>query len=92
MLVDEDEDTIRHACVNLARQHLKITDASVFVFDFSSCQRQANKEHAGIIIKFKDVQQRNNWLQIAKFLKNHTDKISIASYLPPDMSVSRPLR
>ena len=49
---DEDEDTTRQACVNLAKQHLKITDASVF--DFSSCHRLANKENAGIIIRFKD--------------------------------------
>ena len=84
---DEDEDTTRQACVNLAKQHLKITDASVF--DLSSCHRLAKKENAGIMIRFKDLQQRNNWLQNAKFLKNHTDKISIAPDLPP---VLRPLK
>ena len=84
---DEDEDTTRQACVSLAKQHLKITDASVF--DFSLCHRLANKENAGIIIRFKDLQQRNNWLQNAKFLKSHTGKISIAPDLPP---VLRPLK
>ena len=52
------------------------------MFDFSSCNRLANKENAGIIIRFKDLQQRNNWLQNAKFLKNHANNISIA----PDLS------
>ena len=56
---NEDEDTSQQACVNLAKQHLKITDASVF--DFSSCHSLANKENAGIMIRFKDLQQRNNW-------------------------------
>ena len=84
---DEDEDTTRQACVRLAKEHLKITDASVF--DFSSCHRLANKENTGIIIRFKDLQQRNTWLQNAKFLKNHANNISIAPDLPP---VLRPLK
>ena len=66
---------------------MKITDASVF--DFSSCQRLANNENAGIMIRFKDLQQRNNWLQNAKCLKNHAINISFAPDFPP---VLRPLK
>ena len=73
--------------LRMAKQHLKITDASVF--DFSSCHRLANKENAGLIIRFKDLQQRNNWLQNAKFLRNHTGKINVAPDLP---QVLRPLK
>ena len=73
--------------LRMAKQHLKITDASVF--DFSSCHRLANKENAGLLIRFKDLQQRNNWLQNSKFLRNHTDKINVAPDLP---QVLRPLK
>ena len=51
--------------------------------------RLANKDNAGVIIRFKDLQQRNQWLQNAKHLKSHKDNMSIAPDLPP---VLRPLK
>ena len=84
---DEDESVTREACVKLAKEHLQIDDASVY--DFAACHRLAKKENAGIIIGFKDLQQRNIWLQNRKHLKTHEDKISIAPDLPP---VLRPLK
>ena len=83
----EDESVTREACVKLAKEHLQIDDASVYVF--AACHRRAKKENAGIIMRFKDLQQRNIWLQNAKHLKTHEDKISIAPDLPP---VLRPLK
>ena len=84
---NEDEDVTRKACVKLAKEHLSISDASEF--DFAACHRLANKDNAGVIIRFKDLQQRNQWLQNAKHLKSHKDNISIAPDLPP---VLRPLK
>ena len=84
---DEDETDTRRACVDLAKSHMGIPDASAF--DFSACHRLSRKENAGIIVRFKDLQQRNEWLANAKSLKSHTDKVSIAADLPP---VLRPLK
>ena len=85
--VDEDEADTRRACVNLAKSHLGIPEASEF--DFSACHRLSKKENAGIILRFKDLQQRNGWLINAKSLKSHTDNVSISADLPP---VRRPLK
>ena len=84
---DEDEATTRHACADLARSHLKITDATGD--DFSACHRLNRKKEVGIIIRFKDLSRRNRWLDEAKNLRTHPDKISISPALPP---VIRPLK
>ena len=84
---DEDETDTRQAFVDLAKSHMGISHASAF--DFSACQRLSRKENAGIIVCFKDLQQRNEWFGNAKSLKSHTDKVSIAIYLPPML---RPLK
>ena len=81
---DEDEDTTRQVCVNLAKQHLKITDASVF--DFSSCHRLANKENSGIIIRFKDFATSITAVDTKNCLKSA--KIS----QPPKKKIIRNLR
>ena len=77
-LAHEDEADTRRACVNLA--HLGIPDASEF--DFSACRRLSKKENAGIIVWFKDLQQRNECLINTKTLKSLTDNISISADLP----------
>ena len=51
--------------------------------DFSACHRFSQKQNAGIIVRFKDLNQRNLWLEGAKNLKSHTDKISISPDMPP---------
>ena len=84
---DEDEATTRQACADLARSHLKITDATGD--NFSACHRLNRKKDAGIIIRFKDLSRRNRRLDEAKNLRTHPDKISISPDLPP---VIRPLK
>ena len=84
---EEKESDTREACVSLARSHLQLPNAAVT--DFSACHRLSTKANAGIILRFRDLQQRNQWLDNAKNLKNHQDKISISPDLPP---VLRPLK
>ena len=84
---EEKECDTREACVTLAKDHLRIPTAAVT--DFSACHRLSTKANAGIILRFRDLQQRNHWLENAKNLKNHQDRISISPDLPP---VLRPLK
>ena len=80
---EEDEDDTRAACVNLAQQHLGITDAATT--DFSSCHRLSRQANSGIIIRFKDLHARNKWLSNAKKLKTHKESVSITPDLPPTL-------
>ena len=84
---DEDEDDTRAACVALARDHLQIDSASDT--DLAACHRLGKRADSGIIVRFKDLKQRNAWLSGAKNLKKHPDKISVSQDLPP---VLRPLK
>ena len=47
------------------------------------CHRLARKEDAGIILRFRDLSRRNEWLFGAKNLKGHSDAISISPDVPP---------
>ena len=76
----DDVDT-RNACVQLARDHLGIPDADPN--DLAACHRLARKEDAGIILRFRDLSRRNEWLFGAKNLKGHSDAISIIPDVPP---------
>ena len=84
---DEDDVDTRRACVRLARQHLDIEDAAEA--DFAACHRLSGKKDAGIILRFRDLSQRNKWLLGARKLKHLQDNISICPDLPP---VLRPLK
>ena len=86
-LDEEKECDTLEACVTLAKDHLQIPNAAVT--DFSACDRLSTKANAGIILWFRDLQQRNQWLENAKNLKNHQDRIGISPDLPP---VLRPLK
>ena len=77
----ETEGDTRSSCVALARQHLSVANATEA--DFSACHRLNKREDAGIIIRFKCLNQRNLWLKRVKNLKSHTDKISISPDIPP---------
>ena len=83
----EDDVDTRNACVRLARNHLGIPDADAS--DLAACHRLARKEDAGIILRFRDLSARNEWLSGAKNLKGHSDAISISPDVPP---VLRPIR
>ena len=83
----EHEDVTREACVKLAREHLGVADAKAD--DLAACHRLKQEANAGIIMRFRDLRDRNRWLVGAKKLKNHDAKISISPDLPP---LLRPLR
>ena len=84
---DEHEDDTRDACIDLAKTHLDVKDAKAS--DLAACHRLGKKAGSGIIVRFRDLRQRNQWLMGAKNLRNHTDNISLSSDLPP---VLRPLK
>ena len=70
----------------MAKSHLGLRGA--LKFDFSACHRLSQKENTGIIVQFKDLQQRSERLIYAKYLRSHTNNVSIVD-LP---SVLRPLK
>ena len=51
--------------------------------DLAACHRLSKRADSGIIVRFKDLKQRNAWLSGAKNLKKHPDKISVSQDLPP---------
>ena len=77
----EDDVDTRNACVQLARDHLGIPDADPN--NLAACHRLARKEDTRIILRFRDLSRRNEWLFGAKNLKGHSDTISISPDLPP---------
>ena len=84
---DEHEDDTRDACIDLAKTHLDVKDAKAS--DLAACHRLGKKAGSGIIVRFPDLRQRNQWLMGAKNLRNHMDNISLIPDLPP---VLRPLK
>ena len=84
---DEDDADTHRACVQLARQHMDIEDATVS--DFAACHRLSRKKDTGIIMRFRDLSQRNKWLLGARKLKHLESNISVCPDLPP---VLRPLK
>ena len=83
----EDEGDTRRTCVEFAKKHLGVGDASEQ--DFAACHRLNQRSDAGIIARFVDLQQRDQWLLGARGLKNSDMRVSISPDLPP---VVRPLK
>ena len=83
----EDETVTRSLCVDLAKQHLGVSDAAGS--DLAACHRLNKSTGSGIILRFRDLSQRNEWMTGAKGLRNHADRISVSPDLPP---VLRPLK
>ena len=83
----EDEKVTRSLCVDLAKQHLGVSDAAGS--DLAACHRLNKSAGSGVILRFRDLSQRNEWLTGAKGLRNHADRISVSPDLPP---VLRPLK
>lgn len=77
----EPEDATRRACVNLAQEHLGVTNAKDD--DLAACHRLKQEANAGVIIRFRDLQDRNRWLDGARNLKGGGLRISIGPDLPP---------
>ena len=76
----EDEGDTRRACIDFEKAHLGLTDASER--DFAACHRLNQRHDAGIIARFTDLQQRDQWLLGARSLKNSDRRISISPDLP----------
>ena len=75
----EDEATTRQTCKDFAKHVLKVDDADATLF--SACHRLSQKPNAGIIIRFVDLAQRDQWLTGTKQLKNHSKKYrSVLTY------------
>ena len=51
--------------------------------DFAACHRLSRSADAGIVMRFRDLGIRNQWLDNAKKLKGYADTISIGPDLPP---------
>ena len=79
----ENENVTRRSCIKLAREKLGITEAKED--DFSACHRLKQGPNAGIIIRFRDLRDRNMWLDSAKRLKDSQMKISLSPDLPPKL-------
>ena len=73
---DKDETDTRRACVDLAKSHMGIPDASAF--DYSACHRLSRKENVGIIDRSKDLQQLKEWLANVNSLKSKS--VSLQTY------------
>ena len=87
----ESEDVTRAACVDYARNALKVTGASDA--RIAACHRLSKKKDAGIIVRFCDLAERDRWIQGTKNLKEYNDdkgkKTSVCPDLPP---IIRPLK
>ena len=59
--------------------------------DYAACHRLSQEPNAGVIMRFKDLSQRNAWVNGAKNLKNQPNckNFSISPDLPNDL---RPLK
>ena len=77
----EAEPITRTKVRSFACNKLKIPGADTH--SFSACHRLAQKENAGIIVKFVDLSEKNAWLENAKNLKNCQDKISLSPDIHP---------
>ena len=83
----ESGATTRQKCVDLAKEYLRVPDADPS--HLSACHRLSQKSNAGIIVRFLDLDRRNEWLAGARFLRDHPTKANISPDLPP---VLRPLK
>ena len=83
----EDEGDTRRACVEFAKKHLGVGDASEQ--DFAACHGLNQCSDAGIIARFVDLQPRDQWLLGARGLQNSDMRVSIIPDLSP---VVRPLK
>ena len=77
----ESESVTRQKCINLAVNHLGLTESSSL--DFAACHRLSNQSGAAIIARFVDLDKRNQWLSNAKKLASYPGRVSISPDLPP---------
>ena len=82
-LPGESEDITRESCVKFAKENLQLADAKNA--DFSACHRLKQEPNAAIIMRLRDLRDRNRWLDGAKKLKGKGLKVIIAPDLPPTL-------
>ena len=87
----EEETETRRKTKEFAQNFLKLSKEDAENTSMSACHRLSNKKDAGVIVRFTDLSQRDQWLAGTKNLKDTagTQKISVAIDLPP---VIRPLK
>ena len=73
----ETRNKVKHFAVN----KLKVPGADSHLF--SACHRLSQQANAGIIVRFNDLANRNDWLSGAGKLKNTGSKVSISPDLHP---------
>ena len=76
---NETEDDTRAACLAMAKNCLRVPNADQT--RVSACHRLGQNENSGIILRFTDLSERNQWLQGAQNLKGKDIKVS--PDLPP---------
>ena len=76
---NEAEDETRAACLAMAKNSLRVPNADQT--RVSACHRLGQGENSGIILRFTDLSERNEWLKGAQNLKGKD--IKIAPDLPP---------
>lgn len=86
-VASENAADTRKACLDLARNHLGIGDADQT--PIAACHRLKQAPDAPVIIRFCDLDDRDNWMKNAKHLRNHPDKVSISPDLCPAL---RPIK
>ena len=82
---DEFQHTTRESVLKFAKDKLKIRDTSNI--HIAACHRLSRSANAGIIIRFCDLSQRDEWMAATKNLKD--TGISLSPDLPPKL---RPIK
>ena len=72
----DDEAVTRQVCRSFAKKILSVKDADATVF--AACHHVSTKRNAGIIVRFIDLAQRDQWLSGTKNFKNYNKEISIS--------------
>jgi DNA repair exonuclease SbcCD ATPase subunit len=83
----ESETNTRTKLKQFGKDTLKITNAEHH--QMAACHRLAQENDAPIIVRFVDLDERNEWLANAKNLKGTNMNVSISPDIPP---ILRPLR
>ena len=82
---DEPQKTTRDTALSFAKNKLKLQNTENI--RISACHRLSRNKDAGIIIRFCDLSQRDEWMAATKNLKN--TGISLSPDLPPKI---RPIK
>ena len=80
-MLNETENFTRSSVIDFAKNELKVPEPEKH--KFAACHRLGSKSDSGIIVKFVDLADRNQWLTNAKNLKTSQKNISISPDLHP---------